>query len=181
MSDQLLNILKYALLALLYLFFARVLWAVWSEVRGPRPGHGPAMANTRDATTHSIAPADPTVAAPYPQPVVKGQPLPRRPVRGKRGEVGRVVISEPRARKGAAYGLAEEITVGRADTCTIGMPDDTFVSQLHARLFRRDGGVFIEDLGSTNGTFLNGRRITAPEQVAKGDRVQIGNTVFEAE
>ena len=39
MTDQVLEILKFALLALLYLFFARVLWAVWSEVRGPRPGH----------------------------------------------------------------------------------------------------------------------------------------------
>jgi hypothetical protein len=38
MSDQLLDIFKYAFLALLYLFFARVLWAVWSEVRGPRQG-----------------------------------------------------------------------------------------------------------------------------------------------
>ena len=39
----------------------------------------------------------------------------------------------------------------------------------------------IEDLGSTNGTYLNGKRVAAPERVAKGDRVQIGNTVFEAE
>jgi pSer/pThr/pTyr-binding forkhead associated (FHA) protein len=39
----------------------------------------------------------------------------------------------------------------------------------------------IEDLGSTNGTFLNGKRLTVPEQVAKGDRVQIGSTVLEAE
>jgi pSer/pThr/pTyr-binding forkhead associated (FHA) protein len=61
------------------------------------------------------------------------------------------------------------------------MPDDTFVSQLHARVFRRDGAVFIDDLGSTNGTFLNGRKLTTAEPVAKGDRLQIGNTIFEAQ
>jgi pSer/pThr/pTyr-binding forkhead associated (FHA) protein len=61
------------------------------------------------------------------------------------------------------------------------MPNDTFVSQLHARIFREAGSTMIEDLGSTNGTYLNGKRVAAPERVAKGDRVQIGNTVFEAE
>jgi pSer/pThr/pTyr-binding forkhead associated (FHA) protein len=61
------------------------------------------------------------------------------------------------------------------------MPNDTFVSQLHARVFREAGSTMIEDLGSTNGTYLNGKRLATPERVSKGDRVQIGNTVFEAE
>ena len=39
----------------------------------------------------------------------------------------------------------------------------------------------IEDLGSTNGTYLNGKRLAAPERITKGDRVQVGNTVFEAQ
>ena len=60
MTDQLLGILKWALLALLYLFFARVLWAVWSEVRGPRPGHA--------AIPRSAGPTDLTEPAPMPMP-----------------------------------------------------------------------------------------------------------------
>ena len=56
MSEAQLSILNYALLALLYLFFGRVLWAVWAEVRGPRAGRAPAMARTGNA------PGDPTVA-----------------------------------------------------------------------------------------------------------------------
>ncbi len=91
------------------------------------------------------------------------------------------MIIEPKATRGSAFALGEEITVGRAATCTIGMPDDSFVSQLHARVYRDAGLTMIEDLGSTNGTYLNGKRLTAPEHVTKGDRVQVGSTVFEAE
>ncbi len=173
MTDQLLDIFKYALLALIYLFFARVLWAVWSEVRGPRPVKPGRQAR---ASVVVAGPTDPTVSADAPAP----PPTPRA-VRGKRGSVGRLVITQPRARKGSAFAVQAELTIGRATTCTVGVPDDTFASQLHARVFRRDGGVWVEDLGSTNGTHLNGQRIVSPTQLAKGDRLQIGNTVFEAE
>jgi hypothetical protein len=176
-TEPLLGILKYALLALLYLFFARVLWAVWSEVRGPRPG----VAVSQTASGR-IAASDPTVAAPSPlASEVKQTKRAVRASRGKRGSVGRFVVTEPKAAKGAAFAIGDEITIGRAATCTIGMPDDSFVSQLHARVFRDAGTTMIEDLGSTNGTYLNGKRLTAPEHVTKGDRVQIGGTVFEAE
>ena len=168
MSEAQLNILNYALLALLYLFFARVLWAVWSEVRGPRVGiqrpQPAAQAVARDGT----APTDrPPAAAP------KG--------RAKRGTPTRLVVLEPKVRKGAAYPIAGEITLGRALTCSIGLPDDTFASQLHTRVFHRDGGVWVEDLGSTNGTHVNGGRISTATQLAVGDRVQFGSTIFEAQ
>jgi pSer/pThr/pTyr-binding forkhead associated (FHA) protein len=51
---------------------------------------------------------------------------------------------------------------------------------LHARVFRRDGHLMIEDLGSTNGTYLNRQRVTGPAVVRPGDLVQIGASVFEA-
>lgn len=173
-TEPLLGILKYVLLALLYLFFARVLWAVWSEVRAPRPGVA--------SQAPGISPTDPTVAAPSPAaPAVQPGRRPVRAPKGRRGNIGRFVVIEPKASRGSVYALGEEITVGRAATTTIPMPDDSFVSQLHARVFRDAGSVMIEDLGSTNGTFLNGKRLTAPESITKGDRVQIGNTVFEAE
>lgn len=166
MSEAQLSVLNYAFLALLYLFFARVLWAVWSEVRGPRIGN-PQPANARVAVD-STAPA----ARP---------PAPVKPSRSARkGVPTRLVVLQPKVRKGAAYPLAEEIVLGRADSCAIGLPDDTFASQLHARVYRREGKIWVEDLGSTNGTHVNGARLNAPVQLAIGDRLQVGNTIFEA-
>lgn len=173
MSDAQLNILNYALLALIYLFFARVLWAVWSEVRGPRPGvNKPQTANARGGT------ADATAKASRPPLTVPGG---HNPNRGKRGTPSRLTVLEPKVRKGSAYPIGTELTVGRGANCSIGVPDDTFASQLHARVQLRNGSMWLEDLGSTNGTHLNGARISMPVQLAVGDRVQIGSTVFEAQ
>lgn len=166
MSDAQLNILNYALLALIYLFFARVLWAVWSEVRGPRAGT-PRPANARNG-----APVDAT-AAPA---------RPATPARSKgKGTPTKLVVLQPRVRKGAGYPITAEVTLGRADSCSIGLPDDTFASQLHARVVTRDGGVWVEDLDSTNGTHVNGGKVTSPVPLHKGDRLQVGNTIFEAQ
>ncbi len=164
MSEAQLSILNYALLALIYLFFARVLWAVWSEVRGPRLGTQPAARAAGDATAPTSRPAAPV-----------------KQLRGKRGVPGKLVVLEPKVRKGAAYAIGQEITVGRATTCSISVPDDTFASQLHARVYVHDGATWVEDLGSTNGTHLNGVKLGAPVQLSTGDRLQVGSTIFEAQ
>lgn len=172
MSDAQLNILNYALLALIYLFFARVLWAVWSEVRGPRPGvNKPQAAQGRAGAPDATTPASrPPTAAP------KGHNPGRR-----KGTPSRLTVLEPKVRKGSAYPIGTELTVGRGANCSIGVPDDTFASQLHARVQLRNGTMWLEDLGSTNGTHLNGARLTMPLQLSVGDRVQIGSTIFEAQ
>jgi len=172
-SDAQLNILNYALLALIYLFFARVLWAVWSEVRGPRPG----VNQPQPARARGIAPDATMPASRPPAPVAAAH----NPGRGKRGTPTRLTVLEPKVRKGSAYPIGAEITVGRGANCSIGVPDDTFASQLHARVQLRSGAMWVEDLGSTNGTHVNGARVTMPVQLAVGDRVQIGSTVFEAQ
>jgi hypothetical protein len=164
MTDQLLDILKFALLALLYLFFARVLYAVWSEVRGPRKGHMVAV---------QVEPVDPTMAAPAPV-------EPYRVKRPKRGLVTKLVVIQPRERKGATFTIGGEIRIGRSPACAISIPDDTFVSSTHARLYQYDGYTWVEDLNSTNGSHLNGTRLTAPQPMTKGDRLQIGSTIWEA-
>ena len=76
--------------------------------------------------------------------------------------------------------LGDELTVGRGGGCGIVLGDDTFVSQVHARLYRRGGDVFLEDLGSRNGTFVNGQPIGAATRLRRGDQVQFGQTIGEA-
>lgn len=162
MPESLLRILQFLLLALLYLFFLRVLRAVWAEVASPRDlaaGAGPAPGRGRTGGARERIPA------------AKGAP-------------GRLKVVEPAERKGHAFDLAEELTVGRAAGCQVRV-DDTYASQLHARIFRRDGQVFIEDLGSTNGTYLNRRgtknkeKVAGPLALKLGDRLMIGKTVLE--
>jgi hypothetical protein len=77
------------------------------------------------------------------------------------------------------FPLSEEVTIGRAPGCSVALADDTFVSQLHARVYVRDGQPFVEDLGSTNGTFLNQTRLTKTMRLRRGDRLQIGQTILE--
>lgn len=153
MPDPVLTLLKYVFLAILYLFFLRVLRAVWVELREPKPA--------------------PLVPVPEGAPV-SGDTSPT-------GRVGpeKLVVVAPPEKKGTEFALPDEVTVGRAGGCAVLLPDDTFVSQLHARLFRRDGSLFLEDLGSTNGTFLNGRKVTAAVPIRKGDKVQFGRTTLE--
>ena len=172
MTDQALDILKLVLLGLLYLFFARVLWAVWSEVRS---------ANSRAAQPHPVGPpadqAAATVAAPAP-----GRTRRRdRPAKGRGGNVNRLVIIEPKARRGAAFPLGAEITVGRDPASTITIDGDTFVSNLHLRIYEVDGQAMVEDMGSTNGSFHNGTRLHGAHLLHPGDRIQVGYTVLEAQ
>jgi hypothetical protein len=161
--EQLLGLLKLCLLALLYLFFARVLWAVWSEVRAVRPqteGAGPAAG---------------------PGSVAEGGGAARRARKRAPDIPHRLTIAEPPGLRGSRFDLsASELTVGRAPGCHVSLPDDTFASTLHARVFARDGTVYVEDLGSTNGTFVNGLRLSAPAVLRPGDQLQVGSTVMEA-
>ena len=182
-TEQLLDVLKYALLALLYLFFARVLWAVWSEVRGPRQGKTraaqvPVTEQRYGAAVPATGQLDITTASAVPHPAAVPAPKGRA---AKRAAVTQLVIAQPRVRRGASFQLGQEITVGRSESCTVTIPDDSFVSQLHARVYLLHGAAVAEDLGSTNGTYVNGRRLTAPLQIVKGDRLQVGNTIFEAQ
>ena len=144
--DQLLTILKLCLLALLYLFFFRVLVAVWAEIKAPS---APAKAQGK---------------------------APRRERRTGRARTLRVVA--PTDQAGRTFPLSDELTVGRAAGCQVTL-DDTFVSSLHARVFARDRQLFVEDLGSTNGTYLNRKKVSGPMVMHAGDQIQIGNTVLE--
>ena len=155
MSEQLIDLLKLGLLALLYLFFLRVIWAVWTELRAP-----------------AVEPVGADVdAAP------RRREKPAKPKRAAKAEPTVLRVLEP-AELVATHALASEMTMGRAPGCTI-VVDDTYVSQLHARVYRGDDGWYVEDIGSTNGTFLNGDQLTTGQRVRRGDRIQLGNAVME--
>jgi pSer/pThr/pTyr-binding forkhead associated (FHA) protein len=99
------------------------------------------------------------------------------PSRGRRGPSA-VLVHGPDGQKPSTVRLAGATDVGRAESCTITV-DDTYVSQHHARFFERDGAWYIEDLGSTNGTYLNDQRVTQAAEVQAGDVVRLGKTVLE--
>jgi pSer/pThr/pTyr-binding forkhead associated (FHA) protein len=88
-------------------------------------------------------------------------------------------VVRPEDRIGRTYELDDEVTVGRAAGCGVSIDYDTYASNLHARLFRQNGNLWVEDLGSTNGTWVNTRRIGERTQLDKGDLLQVGGTVFE--
>jgi pSer/pThr/pTyr-binding forkhead associated (FHA) protein len=80
---------------------------------------------------------------------------------------------------GNRFALAgTELTVGRGGGCSVVL-DDSFVSQLHARLYVADGRWVIEDLGSTNGTWINADRVGGPRPLAVGDHLALGSVVME--
>jgi pSer/pThr/pTyr-binding forkhead associated (FHA) protein len=165
-SEQLLFVLKLCLLALLYLFFFRVLRAVWAELKAP------AAAGPTPAASPGVAAA---ASAPAPAPAKARR---KEEKKAKKERQLQLVIVEPVDQKGQAYTVGNEMTLGRAAGCQVTV-DDTYVSQLHARVFLRDGRYLVEDLGSTNGTYLNRQKVSAPTPIDPGDRLQVGNVVME--
>jgi len=147
-----LTVLKFGFLALVYLFLWRVVRVVVQELRAP-------------ALVGATASGG-------------GAPEKKRPARADR-RGARLRILQPASHQGETYPLGDEITVGRGGGCGIVLPDDGFVSTVHARVFRRGDEVFVEDLGSRNGTFLNGDRIATSTRLRRGDQVQFGQTVAE--
>jgi hypothetical protein len=156
-SDAVLTFLKFCLLAVLYLFLARVVWIVARELRGT-PAPTPAPVPERVASE---------------SPPVSGRSRNRKP--------WRLVLVEPPAEAGAAFSIDGEATLGRGGGCTVPLAFDTFVSQVHARAIDRDGTLWVEDLGSRNGTFVDGEQVHEPTRVTKGARLQVGETVLEVD
>ncbi|HMG28048.1 MAG TPA: FHA domain-containing protein [Acidimicrobiia bacterium] len=153
MSEAVLTVLKFCFLALLYLFLYRVVRLTVRELRAPALSAQPAA-----------APAAAT---------------PRRERRPEPRTALRLRIIEPAARRGETHTIDREVTVGRGGGCALVLSEDTYVSQLHARLFQQNGEGYVEDLGSTNGTFVNGKQITGVTRLKRGDHVQFGQTVAE--
>jgi hypothetical protein len=155
--ESVLTVLKFCFLALLYLFLYRVVRVVVKEMRAPAPS--------------------PIVDAAVAAPVPAAAPAPAK-TRGR--APAHLRILEPDSRRGETATITGELTIGRGGGCGIVLADDSFVSTVHARVFHRDGEVWVEDLGSRNGTLLNGQALVHASPLRRGDQLQFGRTVIEA-
>jgi FHA domain len=151
--------LKYGFLIVLYLF---LMWVAWSSLRDLRRGRGGAVQSDRGQ-----APEEGTSVydAASPGLVAAGDFEPRLLVEHATGH-----------ESGIAYDLMQGATLGRGDV-EIRL-DDPFASSRHARITRDGQLVVIEDLGSTNGTYLNEQPLNGPQPLHDGDRIRIGDSEF---
>ena len=184
MPESILTILKLCFLAVLYLFLARVLRAVWVEIFADRKAVAEDIAAQQArANAAAVAAGVGGTLGPVAHVQVsakQGRRGSRAMKRSQRKDPTHwaLRVVEPPERKGVKFALGQEITIGRAPGCSVSI-EDTFASQLHARVFLRDGVYYVEDLGSTNGTLLNRKPVHGPIVFRKGDRVQVGGTVLE--
>ena len=150
MSEDLLTLLKYVFLALLFLFLWAVVRVVLRELRAP------ALAPTGGPTA---TPKTKKAAAPK--------------------SFATLRVLAPEARRGELVPIDTEITVGRGGGCALVLADDQYASTVHARVFRRGNDLFVDDLESRNGTFVNGKRISTTTKLRRGDQLQFGGTVCD--
>jgi len=142
-------LLKIAFLVLLYLFIWRIVRSAARDLRLPQE-------------SMILSPQQASVL--LPQPVAK--------------ELGRlVVVRSPTLEQGGVVALdLHSLRVGRSGDNDLSIAGDEFASSHHARFEPRRDGVYVEDIGSTNGTFVNGIRLTRERRLAPGDVVRIGET-----
>jgi pSer/pThr/pTyr-binding forkhead associated (FHA) protein len=112
----------------------------------------------------------------------RGEKRPRkerqRSARRGRGTPTKIVVLDSKGARVSTHRLSGALKIGQDAGCQI-RPQDTYVSHEHARIFERNGSWVVEDLGSTNGTYLNQQKVTVPSQLSPGDRIRVGKTVLE--
>jgi pSer/pThr/pTyr-binding forkhead associated (FHA) protein len=168
MSELTLLVLQLAFLLLLWGFVFFVIYSLRSDLFGQR-------------ARRMVAPAP--VAAPAPQPAASApapatEPVARADPAATAATPKRLVITSG-PREGVEIDLpAEQLTIGRSSESGLVIRDD-YTSTHHARLMLWDENWVIQDLDSTNGTFLDGTRVTLPTAVPPGTPVTIGTTTFE--
>jgi FHA domain len=158
MDEPLAVALKFGFLVVLYLF---LLWVVRSAMRDlSRYGGGTAAAEP--------------VEVPSP---ARDRGMPdRRPSGSPRLHVVAAMGHKP----GTSFDVGEGVTFGRSDGADIRV-DDPFASSAHARIFDRGGVMYLEDMGSTNGTRLNGRQVRQAERLKMADTIRIGDSEYHYE
>jgi hypothetical protein len=156
MSEIALTVLKVLYLALIWLFIMSAVSVIRSDLFGRK------------------------VPATEPEARELENPAPPRKSRRQRGTPRLVSIAQG-AQAGQSGDLSDGmVMIGRGADCHL-ILDDDYVSTRHARVVNGNEGTYVEDLGSTNGTYVNGQRITAPTTVTLSDTIRIGKTILKLE
>ena len=168
MSELTLTVIRLGFVVLLWIFVFSVVGVLRGDLYGtrvlPRAGRKAAPRAARETDVKS-APAKRSVTANRSRSSTKRTPTTLTVTAG--------------SLVGTTVSLKETgVLLGRNPECTLVLDDD-FASGRHARIFRRDAGWFVEDLGSTNGTFLGSAKLTQAMPVEVGSTLRIGKTVFE--
>jgi pSer/pThr/pTyr-binding forkhead associated (FHA) protein len=157
-SELTLTIIRLGFLAVLWLFVITAVSVMRSDLFGRRV---------------APRPTGRTQVAPPPKPT-----KPAKAAKGKRGMPSVLVVTQG-ALSGTSVRLGEApVTMGRSQESTIVLDDD-YVSSRHARIFPRDGQWYVEDMGSTNGTYLDRTKVTSATPVKIGVPIRVGKTTVE--
>jgi hypothetical protein len=171
-SELTLLVLRFGFLLLLWAFVFVIVYALRTDLFGQRvkrmPAEQPALFPSTPVPTPHTQPAPVTAANPF-QGILTAE---------KSGSASRLVITSG-SKTGVELPLGREpLTIGRSGESGLVIRDD-YTSTHHARLMLWDDGWVIQDLDSTNGTFLDGARVTVPTPVPLNTPVRIGTTSFE--
>jgi pSer/pThr/pTyr-binding forkhead associated (FHA) protein len=167
MSELTLTVIRLALLALLWIFVFSVVGVLRGDLYGTR-----VLTRDKPKAPRRVAREPAAVAAPATRSDTRASRA-----SGKRQPTTLTVTEGSLA--GTTLSLMDSgVLLGRNPECTLVLNDD-FASGRHARIFRRDEAWFVEDLGSTNGTFMGSTRLTEPLPLEVGSNLRIGKTIFE--
>ncbi|MFJ8431765.1 FHA domain-containing protein [Kitasatospora sp. NPDC094019] len=174
MSELTLTVMRLGFLAVLWLFVIVAVQVIRSDLFGTR-------VNPRSSRRGGAAPAAPTAGAagraPQGQPPAGGPPT--QGGGRRRGAPTQLVVVQGSLAGTTVALQGQTITLGRAHDSTIVLDDD-YASSRHARIYPDQTGQWtVEDLGSTNGTYLDRQRLTAPTPLQPGMPIRIGRTVIE--
>jgi pSer/pThr/pTyr-binding forkhead associated (FHA) protein len=171
MSELTLTVMRLGFLAVLWLFVIVAVQVIRSDLFGTRVTQRAGQRSGRRAEGSRPPQQRQQQAAPQRQP----QPGPRQ----RRGAPTKLVVAEGSLAGTTVALQGQTITLGRAHDSTIVLDDD-YASSRHARIYPdRDGQWIVEDLGSTNGTYLDRGRLTTPTPIPLGAPIRIGKTVIE--
>jgi pSer/pThr/pTyr-binding forkhead associated (FHA) protein len=168
MSELTLTVIRLGLLALLWIFVFSVVGVLRGDLYGTRVlARGKPKAPSRPAREPVGQHSPPTT------------PVPPKASRAASKRIPSTLTVTEGSLAGTTLTLMDSgVLLGRNPECTLVLDDD-FASGRHARIFRRDGSWFVEDLGSTNGTFLGSNKLTESMPVEVGSTLRIGKTIFE--